>query len=104
MSAVNSLLLGTIVGTTEETPIPRALRPSAGTGDFVTNFQVCPGPSNATIRSGILGSFDYGDFTSLVYRTGVLRFAWADNSNGTNDNPDWPTNQTMDIYTCTVKY
>ena len=80
-----------------------AISRNGGT-NFVSNFQVCPGPSKTIGLDVPLGSFDYGDFTGLAYRTGSMRFAWADNSNSTSDNPDWPDQHKMDIYTCTVKY
>lgn len=68
---------------------------------FSRNFQLEPGQSNATVLTK--GAyFCYGDYTGMDYRSGFLRFVWADNSNtGTSQtNPDGTGG--MDVYTCTV--
>jgi len=44
------------------------------------NFKLSPGTCNANNLT-IWPGFDYGDYTSLAYYKGFMRFSWADNSN-----------------------
>jgi hypothetical protein len=71
----------------------------AATGLAVApNFEINGGFSRA---AGSNNPNDYGDYTGLDFRGGVLRPAWGDNSNATGDNPDG-FHSGFDLYTAMV--
>jgi hypothetical protein len=73
---------------------------------FEANFQISAGTSDedgAEPPAPCCADIDYGDYTGLDFFEGILRPAWADNSNSTGDNPDG-TLTTFDIYTAGVSF
>ena len=72
--------------------------PAAGGVDFSPNVRVTPGVSNASSGTNLN---DFGDYTGLAFFGGVLRPAWADNSNLTRDNPD-ADGGNFDLYTAAL--
>ena len=73
-----------------------------GANSFSSNFQISQGISRADFN---FNPFEYGDYTGLAFHRGVLHPAWPDNSNSTNDNPDFPNllpNRETDTYTAQV--
>jgi len=67
--------------------------PTEGGVDFLPNFQVSAGSSNAT-RSH--NSIQFGDYIGLAFDGGNVMPVWADNSNSTGDNPQ---PDAFDLYT-----
>lgn len=63
---------------------------SDGGATFSKNIQLTRSTSDIYRLYAVESSygFDYGDYTSMVFWNGYLYAAWADNSNGTGDNPD----------------
>jgi hypothetical protein len=67
-----------------------------------TNIQLT-GQSNASLANPQWG-WDYFDYTGLAYYGGYFYPAWADNSNTTGDNQDFPNGNEMEIYVARVQY
>lgn len=65
-----------------------------GAASFLPNFVLGPGVSRADQMPNVN---EYGDYSWVDFRDGVLYGAWADNSNSTGDNPDGTLNN-ADIY------
>lgn len=66
--------------------------PTPGGVDFAApNFAATTGFSKAAASPNLN---DFGDYTGLAFLGGVLRPAWADNSNSTADNPNGADNNT----------
>ena len=69
-----------------------------GGASFGTNVRVSRGTSNgAASKNGV----QYGDYTGMAFRSGVMHPVWADNSNSTRDNPDGTLDR-FDLMTSTV--
>lgn len=66
------------------------------------NFRLSPGSSDAS-KLTIWSAFDYGEYTSLDYYKGFMRFSWADNSNDPCCNV-YPNGAAMNVYTSVVAY
>ncbi|MBI2826336.1 MAG: PEP-CTERM sorting domain-containing protein [Planctomycetia bacterium] len=47
--------------------------------------------------------FDYGDYLGVDFFNGVAHAVWADNSNSTGDNPDFPADKIFDVYTAAIR-
>lgn len=66
---------------------------------FTPNVRVNVAHSNARhARNGI----DFGDYTGLTFRNGLVFAAWADNSNSTGDNPAGAL-RSFDVYTARLR-
>jgi hypothetical protein len=63
-----------------------------------TPQMISEGASNARASGNAI---DFGDYTGLAFSAGVAHPAWADNSNGTGDNPDG-TLHAFDVYSAAV--
>ena len=71
-----------------------------GAATFQQNVQVAVGTSQA---GSMPNANEYGDYTWVDFRNGVLWTAWPDNSNSTGDNPDGTLNN-ADIYAAKVTF
>jgi|GEM_PF-1157280 len=76
---------------------------SDGGDTWSPNFPIAAGTSNATLATSPVGvrNTNWGDYTGLAFRGGVMVPVWADNSNSTGDNPAG-ANFTFDLYTALV--
>lgn len=69
-----------------------------GGATFGANVRVSAGASNAAASNN---GVQYGDYTGMAFHAGVLRPAWADNSNSTGANPDGTLGR-FDLYSAAV--
>lgn len=67
-------------------------------GASFPNVRVSAGTSNAPASENVV---EYGDYNDMAFFGGVIRPAWADNSNSTRDNPDGTLSK-LDVYTAAV--
>jgi hypothetical protein len=74
---------------------------SDGGVTFRPNLQISAGTSNEDTGGGVV---EYGDYTWASFVAGDFYPVWADNSNSTGDNPDFPANPRFDIYTARVHF
>jgi len=65
---------------------------------FGPNVRVSQGASNAQASNN---GVEYGDYNDMAFVDGVIRPAWADNSDSTGDNPDGAIDR-FDIYSAAV--
>ena len=73
--------------------------PTATDVQFSPNFVVQPGFSSAAAPG--FDANQFGDYNGQAFLAGVLRPAWADNSNTTGDNPDGQLH-TLDVYSAAI--
>jgi hypothetical protein len=71
-----------------------------GGATFGTPVRLSRASSNSAYAHGL--GLDYGDYTGMAFRSGLLLAAWADNSNTTGDNPDG-RRASLDVYVAAVR-
>lgn len=79
---------------------------AAGGTTVDPNFKISAGVSNDDAAQGASG-IDYGDYTWGFATGGIFQVAWADNSNSTANNPNFPCTATptlclFDVYTARI--